>query len=70
MLTSLGEEGAESLIWLSGLALFSEVSIRLHEKSVSVGCSRSLLNVSWKGPECIPEYRAQGSRAVKFDISI
>jgi len=61
MLTSLGEESAESLIRLSGLALFGEVSIRLSRESISK------MHQSYRGSAVrmyIPEYRAQGSRAI------
>jgi hypothetical protein len=34
MLTSLGEEGAETLVRVGSLALFGEISVRLGGKSV------------------------------------
>jgi hypothetical protein len=36
-LTGLGEEGAEPLVRVGGLALFGEVSIRLRKQSVESG---------------------------------
>lgn len=50
MLTGLGEESAESLIWLGCLALLSQVSIRLLWMLADI---RSWQMISVNEPVCI-----------------
>ena len=64
--TSLGEEGAEAMVGISGFALLSEVTIGLQGAGASV---RIMLDEG--SCEDIPECRARGSRAKsEFDVSM
>ncbi len=40
--TSLGEEGAEPLVWFGSFPLFSEISVRLQQRHASVIVVRQL----------------------------
>jgi hypothetical protein len=63
--TGLGEEGAETLIGLLGLALFSQVSIGLYQ-NLSARSREPAFVVEQR--TCIPGYRVQGSRAVWMSV--
>ena len=66
MPTSLGEEGAETMIRVSGLALLGQVTIGLH----SVNASVHITHIDNGAQQDIPGYRARGSKATMRSRSV
>jgi hypothetical protein len=63
--TGLGEEGAEALIGVGGLALLGEIAIGLEERSATATETQKGKEEGSGGDENIPGCHAQGSRAMQ-----